>query len=152
MSFLIPVIITLIFYFFRKSQFTWWEFFIPTVSVAIAIIISKLIVSTATVNFTEYWGSTITAVYEEEPYNWWHNETCSREVMCGTDSNGNTKYCTEYYDCSHQDDEYPSWYAKTNIGENIKIDEKTHDRLVRQFRTEKNIIKSRHNHDPNDRC
>jgi len=152
LALLIPIIATLAFYLFRKSQFTWWEFFIPIASVAVVILVSKLIVDNATVSFTEYWGSTVTAVYEEEPYNYWDEETCSREVACGTDSEGNTEYCTEYYDCSHQDDEGPSWYAVTNLGEKFSIGEQTHDGLVRQFGTGKKIIESRKNYAPNDRC
>lgn len=152
LALLIPIIVTGIFYFLRKSQFVWWEFFIPIGSVLIAVLIAKLIIDTSSVKFTEYWGSTVTAVYEEEPYNYWHSEMCSREVPCGTDKDGNTEYCTEWYDCSHQDDIGPSWYAKTNIGESFNITEKMHDELVRQFGTRKTAIESRENYAPRDRC
>ncbi len=152
LALLIPLIVTFIFYYFKKHEFTWWEFFIPIASVLVMIIISKLIINYSSVRFDEFWGSTITAVYEEEPYNYWHSETCSRSVPCGTDSEGNTEYCTEYYDCSHQDDVGPSWWAVTDINERFGITEKQHDELVLQFKTKKAIIDSRRNHDSRDRC
>ena len=85
LALLIPIVVTAIFYFIKKHEFTWWEFFIPIASVAVVILISKLIIDTSSVKFTEYWGSTVTAVYEEEPYNYWHHQTCTRSVPCGTE-------------------------------------------------------------------
>lgn len=150
LALLIPIIVTGIFYFIKKHEFTWWEFFIPIAAVLFATVISKAVINHTSVQFTEYWGSTVTAVYEEEPYNYWRTQICSRQVACGTDSEGNTKYCTEYYDCSHQVHVGPSWHAKTNIGEAFTISEKQHDELVIQFRTKKTIIDSRRNHDSRD--
>jgi hypothetical protein len=152
LALLIPIIVTGIFYFFKKHEFTWWEFFIPIGSVLILTIISKLLIDHSSVQFTEYWGSTVTAVYEEEPYNYWQHQTCTRSVPCGTDSEGNTKYCTETYDCSHQVDVGPSWWAVTNIGEKFGISEKDHDKLVAQFGTRKEVVDSHKNHDARDKC
>ena len=152
LALLIPLIVTGGFYFFRKSDFAWWEFFVPFGIVLIAIIISKLIIDHSAVSFTEYWGSTVTSVYEQEPYNYWHVESCTRTYSCGTDSKGNTKYCTETYDCSHQEDVGPAWSAETNIGETFNITEQSHNELVRQFGTQKASINSRNNYSPRDRC
>lgn len=152
LSLLIPLIVTLVFYFIRKSEFQWWEFFVPFVTVLVAIVISKLVIDHASVTFTEYWGSSVTSVYEQEPYNYWHNETCYRQVACGTDKDGNTIYCSEPYDCSHQVDVGPSWWAETNIGESFNITEQMHDELVIQFGTNKTAIDSRENYSPRDRC
>jgi len=149
---LVPILVTAVFYFIKKHEFTWWEFFIPIGSVLIAIIISKLIINYTSVQFSEYWGSTVTAVYEEEPYNYWHTEICTRTYPCGTDSKGNTNYCTETYDCSHQDDVGPSWWAVTDINEKFNIAEKQHDELVKQFRTKKTSIDSHNNFASRDRC
>lgn len=152
LALLIPLFVTIIFYLYKKHEFTWWEFFIPIASVLIAVVISKAIIDHSSVRFTEYWGSTVTAVFEKEPYNYWQTKTCSRKVPCGTDSNGNTEYCTEYYDCSHQVDVSPSWWAVTNIGESIGISEKLHDELVLQFKTKKTVVDSHRNHSSRDRC
>lgn len=152
LALLIPIVVSAIFYFIKKHEFTWWEFFIPIASVLLVIVISKLIIDHSSVRFTEYWGSTVTAVYEEEPYNYWKHQTCSRQVPCGTDSEGHTKYCTEYYDCSHQEDVGPSWWAITNINERFSITEKQHDELVKQFGTRKTPVNSHKNYDSRDRC
>jgi hypothetical protein len=145
LALLIPIIVTGIFYFFRKSQFVWWEFFIPIGVVLISVVIAKALIEHSAVKFTEYWGSTVTAIYEEEPYNYWHHETCSYTT---TDSKGNST--THYYDCSHQVDEGPSWYAKTNIDETFNITEQQHDELLRQFGTRRTIVDSHENYSPRD--
>lgn len=152
LALMIPLLVTGIFYFIKKHEFTWWEFFIPLVIALVAVVVSKLIIDHTSVQFTEYWGSTIMGVYEEEPYNYWQSETCTREVPCGTDSNGNTQYCTETYDCSHQEDVGPSWWAISSIDESINLTEKQHDDLVKQFGTKKSVIKTRKNYDANDRA
>lgn len=147
LALLIPILVTGIFYLFKKHEFTWWEFFIPIASVALIIFISVKIAEKSTTRFTEYWGSTVTQVIEEEPYNYWQHQTCTRTT---TDAKGNTHMTT--YDCSHQVDVGPSWEAVTNLGEHIVITEKFHDDLVKQFGTPKKIIKTRKNHDSGDRC
>ncbi len=156
LALIIPLIVTGIFYFIRKSSFTWWEFFVPFGVTLVAIIISKAIINYTSVTFTEYWGSTITAVFEEEPFNYWQHQTCTRTYPCGshTDANGHsvTDYCTETYDCSHQVDVGPSWWAVTNIDENVGLTEKQHDKLVAQFGTRKTVVESHDNYAPRDRC
>jgi hypothetical protein len=151
-SLLIPLIVTLFFYVFNKHKFAWWEFFVPLLSVLLAVVISKLIIDHTSVQFTEYWGSTVVAVYEEEPYNYWHHETCSEQYQCGTDSDGNPEYCTRYYDCSHQDDVGPSWWAETNLGEYLRLSEKEYEEISKQFKTKSNITETHKNYDPNDKA
>lgn len=152
LALIVPLILTTIFYFIKKHEFTWWEFFIPIGSVLIAIFISKIIIETSTTRFTEYWGSTVVSVYEQEPYNYWVSKTCSREVACGTDSDGNTIYCTEYYDCSYQEDVSPKWWAITDINQNISINERLYEELVQQFNARPQTIKTHRNHSSRSRA
>jgi len=147
LALLIPLVVTGVFYIFNKHRFVWWEFFIPLAATLLSVVVSKAIIDNNAVRFTEYWGSTITSVFEEEPYNEWDVETCSYTT---TDSKGNST--THYYDCSHQDDYGPRWYAVTNINEKFSITEKLHDELVLQFKTRKTRIDSRRNHDSDDKC
>ena len=148
----VAIVTTLIFYLLKKSEYTWWEFFIPVGATTIAIILTKLIINAVPVQFTEYWGETITAVYEQEPYNYWHTQMCSRQVPCGTDSEGNTKYCTEYYDCSHQDDVGPDWICETDLEKKYNITEKQHDSIKVLFTTKRIISSTHNNYDPRDRA
>jgi len=152
LSLLIPIFTTFGFYIFFKHKFRWWEFFIPIACTLVVIVITKLIFDTSNLKFDEWWGSTVVEVYEEEPYNEWHHQTCTRSVPCGTDSDGNTEYCDETYDCSHQDDYGPSWYMETNIGERVYITEAEYEHMKALWGTPKITIKEIKNHSPRDRA
>lgn len=143
---LIPIIITVIFYIFRKSEFKLWEFFIPIGVGLLLLLISKLIVNFTTVTFDEYWGSNVIAVYEEEPYNYWQHQTCYRTVTTGKTT------ITIPYDCSHQVDVGPCWTAKTDLGEEIRLTEDEYEEIKARFKTSRAIIDSHTNYDYNDRC
>lgn len=145
-------IVTFIFYMFNPKAYKWWEFFVPFIVVIISIFISKAIINHINVSFDEYWGETIVEVYEEEPWNRWVSKTCSRQVACGTDSDGKTIYCTEYYDCSYQEDNGPEWYVRTNLGNKFNINEKRHDSIVNVFGTGKKIVNTRTNHSARSRA
>ena len=147
LALLIPLLVTGIFYLFKKHEFTWWEFFIPIASVALIIFGSVKIAEKSSTRFSEYWGSTVTQVIEVEPYNYWQHQTCTRTT---TDSKGNTHVTT--YDCSHQVNVGPSWEATTNLDERIAITETLHDELVAQFGTGKRVTKTRKNHDSKDKA
>lgn len=149
---LVCLAVTAVFYFIDKKRYLWWEFFIPVVATTGLIFGMKALVQHSNVQFTEYWGETIISVYEEEPYNYWHSETCTRTYACGTDSNGNTEYCTETYDCSHQDDVGPSWWCKTDLGNEYRITENKYDSIKILWRTPRKVIDSHHNYAPRDRC
>lgn len=151
-SLIVVLIITLFFYLKFPENFQWWEILLPLFIVSLAVIGAKLLVDKISVTFDEYWGSTITQVVEEEPWNEWVVETCSEEYPCGTDSDGNTTYCTRYYDCSHQDDYGPEWYLKTNIGEKVRISESFHDKLKKEWGTNSIKLKVIENYSPRSRA
>lgn len=147
LALLIPLLTTAVFYLFKKHEFTWWEFFVPIAAVGLIILGAVKISERSATSFSEYWGSTVTGVIEEEPYNYWQHQTCTRT---STDGNGNTT--TTSYDCSHQVDIGPDWTAVTNLGEKINITEKLHDELVAQFATGKKVTKTRKNHSSRSRA
>lgn len=153
---IVVVIITAVFYFINPKEYKWWEFFIPILITLGMIVGVKAVIDHSSVLFSEYWGETIVSVFEQEPYNYWQHQTCSRQVPCGTytDSNGNThtQYCTEYYDCSHQVDVGPSWDCKTDLGNDYKITEHLYDSLLIVFGNKKSIINTHKNYDSNDRA
>jgi len=152
LALLIPLIVTGIFYYFKRHEFVWWEFFIPFLVVLVAVIISKFAIEASSVSFKEYWGSSIVSVTEQEPYNYWKVDECSRQVASGTDKDGYTTYRTEYYDCSHQEDVGPSWEATTTIGENITITDEQYDELIQRFGTGRKVINTHKNYHSNDDC
>ena len=146
LALLIPIVVSIIFYIFYKREFTWWEFFIPIATVFVVITITKAVINKYMVTFPEYWGSTVTAVFESEPYNYWQHQTCTRTISTGKTTTVVT------YDCSHQENVAPKWYAVTDLKEEIRISEKLYDKLAKQFNTERIIVKKRKNYDPKDRC
>lgn len=139
-------LITLGFYLFDKKQYKWWEFFVAPAATTVLVISMKLLISSANVSFPEYWGSMVTAVYEEEPWNEWHHQTCSYTT---TDSKGNST--THYYDCSHQDDYGPSWECTTNLNEKFNITEKQYDKLRKQFGSSQHAVNAHKNHSSRSR-
>jgi hypothetical protein len=152
LALLIPIITTIGFYLFFKHNYKWWEFFVPILGTLVIILLTKLIFDTSRVKFDEWWGSTVIVAYEQEPYNYWHSEMCSRQYACGTDKDGNTTYCTEYYDCSHQDDVGPSWYFVTNIGERVECTEKEYEHFKSYWRSKPTIVDENKNYDSDDRA
>ncbi len=151
-SLIVCLIVTGVFYFIDKSRILWWEFFIPIAATLILIFGMKLLVDHANVQFTEYWGETITSVYEQEPYNYWQVQTCTRSYPCGTDSKGNTEWCTETYDCSHQVDVGPSWDCKTDLKNDYSLTEHQYDSINALFGGRRSIVNSRSNYSPRDGC
>ncbi|MDD5649073.1 MAG: hypothetical protein PHF86_01460 [Candidatus Nanoarchaeia archaeon] len=144
------VIVTLVFYFFNPKKYLWWEFFVPIVLTALIIIGMKALISHSNIMFTEYWGETITTAIEEEPYNYWHHQTCSYTTCTGS---GKNQHCTtHYYDCSHEDHVGPKWWVKTNMGNSTSISEKQHDSIIKLFGSNRIIIKTRSNYDASDYC
>jgi len=149
-SLILSLFITFIFYVLKRKEFVWWEFFLPFTLTLITVVVSKLIINYSSTHFTEYWGSNISYVVEEEPYNYWHTETCSYTTCTGS---GKDETCTTmYYDCSHQVDVGPSWYAVTNLGEKFYISEKQRDEISKLFGTQPIVIEQRDNYAPDDKC
>lgn len=149
---IVVIIVTAIFYFKNPKEYKWWEFGVPLLITLGMIFGAKALTDHMGVMFTEYWGETITAVVEEEPWNEWISQTCTETYPCGTDSDGNTQYCTRTYDCSYQADYGPEWYAITDLGNKYSMTEKYHDELVALFGTGKKVIKTRKNHSARSRC
>lgn len=152
LALLIPVLITAAGWWFNKKRYTLWEIFVPFGITLVLILITKGLINLSERSFTEYWGSHIETVYENEPYNVWDHETCYRRIPTGRDANGHTTYTSIPYDCSHQDDYGPSWSAKTNIKEEFRIDESQFDAYQKLFGTNKIVIGSRINNDSRDKC
>ena len=149
---LVNIFITLGFYIWKPKEYKWFEIVLSLFITLGLIIGAKALIDHTSVMFDEVWGETIERVYEQEPYNYWHSETCSRQVACGTDADGNTTYCTEYYDCSEQRDVGPSWWSVSDLGNKNSMTEHYYDELVALFGTETKKIDKHKNHNARDRC
>ena len=123
LALIIPIIGAIIMLIWFRERMTLWEIFLSLAVSMIFILIFKFTVEKIQVSDTEYWGSLGRRAEYYEPYTTWVSKTCSRQVSCGTDSKGNTKYCTEYYDCSYCDENGPRWVLTNDLGETFSISE-----------------------------
>ncbi len=146
LALLIPILITAIGWWFNKKKYTLWEIFVPFGITLVLILGAKGLITLSERTFTEYWGSNITSVYENEPYNVWDHQTCYH-----TYKTGETTHRIPY-DCSHQDDYGPSWSAKSSINETFHIEEYQFDSAQKLFGTNKVVVGSTKNHDAKDKA
>jgi len=131
----IPVITILVLLLKYSRKVTWWEYLVHIGVAVILIAVMKIIGEKSQTNDTEYWGDLIQRAEYYEPYEIWDHETCTRQVSCGTDSKGNTKYCTETYDCSHSDYHPAHWQIITTTGWEISVSKEFYDYLIKRFKT-----------------
>jgi hypothetical protein len=129
-----------------RVRVNWWEMLMIIVIPFLFSLLFISIVINQKTKTTEYYGSIVTNLYEREPYNEWHHETCS--YPCGTDKDGNTEYCTR--DCSHQEDYCADWNLKTNIGENIGLNEADYYYYLNKIGGQRNVIDKIENYDSDD--
>ena len=117
MSYILPFIAALlIIIILRKKIMVWWELGL--------MIGGSLLITTCTSGLiklgndwdTEYLGGYMTKVSHYDDWDEWIVQTCTREVPCGTDKDGNTIYETETYDCSHRDYHPERWTYTDNHG------------------------------------
>lgn len=94
-SFLIPFITAGVLLFFFKKKVTTNEWLILIGSSIVFTLLVYLISKSISQSDTEYLGGNVTEIKYYEDWN--ERVRKSREVPCGTDKDGHTKYCTEYY-------------------------------------------------------
>ena len=115
------------------------QVFIPLI---VCFSLSMILKTSLTLDY-ELYNNYIVECVHEEPWNEYIHQTCTKSVPCGTDSNGNTKYCTETYDCSYVQYHAESWTAYLNDSKPIIISESYYNRLVKLFRNNKKIGRNR---------
>jgi hypothetical protein len=130
---IIPILFIIVLIVKYHHKVTWWEYLIHLGVAILLIVIMKVIGEKSLTNDTEYWGDLVQRVEYYEPYKIWDHETCTRQVPCGTDSDGNIKYCTETYDCSHMDSHPAHWEAITVSGWKLSISEEKYHELMKRF-------------------
>lgn len=98
---LIPVIAILYALIFQHKKVVWWEA-LPTLVIPILFIFMVKYLGQKSLEYSdEYWNSYGTYAEYYEDWNEYIHQICTRTYPCGKDSDGNTKYCTETYDCSY---------------------------------------------------
>lgn len=129
LSLLIPLVGAFIMLKWFQHRVKLWEVALPLVISIIFVFSFKSIVQSVQVSSKEWWGQLGVQAQYYEPWSTWVEETCTRSVPCGTDSKGNTTYCTETYDCSYCDDHSAKWYLLDDGGNKFPISEETYNAL-----------------------
>lgn len=133
---LIPIIFCIILYVKFRANVTLWEYFLQVAASLLITFSIYFINSVAGALFTEYYGSVIVELRDNEEWDEYIYETCTESYACGTDSKGNTQYCTRTYDCSYVDYHAQYYQAITSTGESFRLNHDEYfyllDRLGRE--------------------
>jgi len=121
-TFLIPLLSSVVLLLFWSRKTTWWELSIK-LGVALLLVICAKGCSTAFLtDDTEYLSYKAVEVWHEDEWDEWIHKTCTERYACGTDSKGNTRYCTRTYDCSYRDYHPDQYYLKDEKGNTHSIE------------------------------
>lgn len=145
---LLPIIVTLIFgyiinnsnngfsnRYYNRRVFKFKHYIITIITPIIIGILMYIGFINYNMDDIEYLGSYVTHIIHYDEWDEWVHRTCSRRVPSGRDSNGNTIYRTEYYDCSYRDYHPEKWVMYDNMNKSYNIS-------VNQFNEIKNIFNS----------
>ena len=139
-SLIVPLIGAVILLLFYRDKITWWEVIAPIVACLLFTFLFKLTVETVQTSDSEWWGDLGVRAEYYEAWSTWVEETCTRSVPCGTDSKGNTQYCTETYDCSYCDDTPAKWYLVKSNGKKISISQDKYNELMQRWHSQPSFV------------
>ena len=95
--YLIPFIAALILLVGFHKKLVWWEYLVLIVPIIGIAIGTRAIMVECNASDTEYLGSYITKITHYEDWDEMVTVHHTRQVPCGKDANGNTRYRTEHY-------------------------------------------------------
>lgn len=133
-SILIPILAIVILYWKFHKNVAWWEGGSMLLVAILLIWGTKGCSEMSQTSDTEILSDYIVKVEHVNYWNEWIVKECSRQVACGTESYScgtsknprtctRTKYCTEYYDCSYEDENYPYTTVTTSTGKTFRFSE-----------------------------
>ena len=94
-AFVLPFVVAIFLLIFFRKETTWYEYLLLIVPSILVFFITRAIMIGYNTTDTEYLGDYITKVRHYDEWDEWIHRTCTRQVPCGKDSNGNTRYRTE---------------------------------------------------------
>lgn len=117
MSYILPFIgAILIIMILRKKLMVWWELALMVAGSLLITTCNSSLMKLGNDWDTEYLGGYMAKVSHYDDWDEWIVQTCTREVPCGTDKDGNTIYETETYDCSYREYHPERWTYTDNHG------------------------------------
>ena len=95
--YIMPFITALFLLIVFNKKMVWWEYLVLILPSLLFTFITQLIMVSVNSSDTEYFGGYVNRITYYEPWDELVEERHTREVACGTDSDGNTIYETEVY-------------------------------------------------------
>lgn len=140
LAIVVPMIMVVIAYLFFRDKLTWWELVLPSIICGIFVVIFKFGVEKGLTTDTEYWGYLGVRAEYYEYWETWVSRTCTETYPCGTDSDGNTTYCTRTYDCSYCDRNSPKWYLISTSGKKHSITKEKYLELKKRWNSPETLV------------
>ena len=147
---IIPILFAIVALVYFRDKIAWWEPFIPVAATLLVIVIFRFAGIESLTKDKEYWGNYVTEIRYYEPWNEWITQTCTEEYACGTDSKGNTEYCTRSYDCSYRDYHSEYWSMILNDGTEHTISQSYYNSLKNKFKTKSVFVDMNRHYDTQD--
>lgn len=121
---IIPILLVTYLLIFHRKKIVWWEIILPFVVTIITISICQFVAYKSAISDVEYLGHMVVKAVHEEPMA--YDSTCTETYACGTDSEGNTTWCTRSYPCVR--DASRETYFVLDNGDSIGIDLETYNK------------------------
>ena len=129
MAIVIPIVAVIILWWQFHHKLMWWEVLVLVGTPIILTALSKLIIETAQVHDTEFWGGW---VRQAEYYEDWNERVSCRHSKYRTDSKGKRHYVGKehLYDVDYHP---PSWQVVDSNGISIGVDSSLFEALAKRF-------------------
>ena len=135
--YLFPFLVSVILLIFFKKKTVWWEYLILIVPSLLFTIGTKEIMIKSRTTDTEYYGGYVVKVRHYDDWDEWIKRTCTRQVPVGKDSEGNTIYEEEEYDCSYRQYHPETWTFTSSLSEyEHYINKDLFEEIKRKFNTQ----------------
>lgn len=142
LSLILPVILTAVLLSVKtyRERTAIWEPIIPFAVVLLFIGLFSWWGTSSVTKDYEYWGNYVEQTRYYEAWDEYIHQTCTRSYPCGTDSNGNTEYCTETYDCSYVLYHSAYYTVVLNSGSELNVTQEYYNSLVSKFGTGQRFV------------
>lgn len=114
--YLLPFITSFILLAFFYKKMVWWEYLALIGSSLVFTLFLKMCFVRYNCTDVEFLGGYVTKITHYDDWDEWIHRTCTRQIPCGRDKNGNTIYRTESYDCSYREYHPERWAYTDNYG------------------------------------
>lgn len=140
LTLIIPIIACLFLFWKFRDKMAWWEYIVIIAPCALLVLATESAFFAYNTSDTEYKSYYITSIEHEDEWDEWITQTCTREVPCGTDSKGNTTYCTETYDCSHSVYHPDEWHKINNNGRSYNITKLEYNQIKKSWGVKEQFV------------